>query len=104
VSAPAPRAAPGARPLRVLVAGAGHMGRLHAGKVAAAAPELELVGVSDRHPERAEALARALGGVRAVRDPLALAEQADAAIVAVSTVAHAEVAAALLDAGVAVLV
>ena len=104
MSAPARRAARDARPLRVLVAGAGHMGRLHAGKVAAAAPELELVGVSDRHPERAEALARELGGVRAVRDPLALAEQADAAIVAVSTVAHAEVAAALLDAGLDVLV
>jgi predicted dehydrogenase len=42
--------------------------------------------------------------VRAASDPLALAAHADAAIVAVPTVAHAAVASALLDAGLDVLV
>lgn len=94
------------RPVRLLVVGAGHMGRLHAAKAARALPgAATLVGVADRHLDRAEALARQLGaGVRAAADPLALAGEADAAIVAVPTVAHAEVAQALLDAGLDVLV
>jgi len=91
--------------LRLLVVGAGHMGRLHAGKVARARPaDLTLAGVADRHLDRAEALARELGGVPAASDPLALARAADAAIVAVPTAAHAAVAGALLDAGLDVLV
>lgn len=81
------------------------MGRLHAGKVAAALPgEVTLAGVTDRHLDRAEALARELGGVPAATDPLALAGAADAAIVAVPTVAHEAVAGPLLDAGLDVLV
>jgi predicted dehydrogenase len=92
-------------PLRLLVVGAGHMGRLHAAKAARALPgEVTLAGVADRHLDRAEALARELGGVRAASDPLALAGSADAAIVAVPTLAHAAVAGALLDAGLDVLV
>jgi predicted dehydrogenase len=91
--------------LRVLVVGAGHMGRLHATKAARALPaQVALAGVADRHLDRAEALARELGGARAASDPLALAGDADAAIVAVPTVAHAAVAGALLDAGLDVLV
>lgn len=93
------------RPLRVLVVGAGHMGRLHAAKVATSLPgQVTLAGVVDRHRDRAEALAAASGGVPAATEALALAGAADAAIVAVSTVAHAEVAGALLDAGLDVLV
>jgi predicted dehydrogenase len=93
------------RRLRLLVVGAGHMGRLHAGKVASALPaDVVLAGIADRHLDRAEALAGELGGVRATRDPLALAGEADAAIVAVPTVAHCAVAGALLDAGLDVLV
>lgn len=93
------------RSLRLLVVGAGHMGRLHAAKVAAALPgQVTLAGVSDRHRDRAAALAADCGSVPAASDPLALAGGADAAIVAVSTVAHAEVAGALLDAGLDVLV
>jgi len=91
--------------LRVLVVGAGHMGRLHAAKAAGALPaEVALAGVADRHLDRAETLARELGGVPAARDPLALAGEADAAIVAVPTVSHGAVAGALLDAGLDVLV
>jgi predicted dehydrogenase len=89
--------------LRLLVIGAGHMGRLHAEKAAALADEVELAGVVDPHPERAEPLVRSYGGTAAT-DPRALAEKADAAIVAVPTVAHARVAGALLDAGLDVLV
>lgn len=91
--------------LRVLVVGAGHMGRLHAQKAAHALPgEVTLAGVADRHRDRAEKLAGELGGVPAACDPLALAAGADAAIVAVPTVAHAAVAGALLAAGLDVLV
>src|SRR5690606_12496783 len=94
------------RPVRLLVVGAGHMGRLHAAKAARALPgAATLIGVADRHLERAEALARQLGGgVRAAAEPRALAGAADAAIVAVPTVAHAAVADALLDAGLDLLV
>lgn len=82
------------------------MGRLHAAKAARALPgAATLIGVADRHLERAEALARQLGGgVRAAAEPRALAGDADAAIVAVPTVAHAAVAHALLDAGLDLLV
>lgn len=100
-----PRVHAAGRPLRVLVVGAGHMGRLHALKVAHALPaDVSLSGVADRHLDRAEALAREHGGVPAASDPRALAAAADAAIVAVPTVAHAAVAGVLLDAGLDVLV
>jgi predicted dehydrogenase len=89
--------------LRLLVVGAGHMGGLHARKAASLSDEVELVGVSDRHPERAAALAGPLGA-RSDADPLALAPHVDAAIVAVPTVEHATVVRALLAAGLDVLV
>ena len=89
--------------LRLLVVGAGHMGGLHARKAASLADEIELVGITDRHPERAAALAAPLGA-RSGADPLALAPQAEAAVVAVPTVAHAAVVQSLLAAGLDVLV
>lgn len=89
--------------LRLLVVGAGHMGGLHARKAASLPDEIELVGVTDRHPERAAALAAPLGA-RSGADPLALASHADAAVVAVPTVAHAAVVQNLLAAGLDVLV
>ncbi len=89
--------------LRLLVVGAGHMGGLHARKIASLPDEFELVGVSDHHLDRATALATPLGA-RAAADPLGLAERADAAVVAVPTVAHASVVRALLAAGLDVLV
>jgi predicted dehydrogenase len=89
--------------LRILVVGAGHMGRLHAGKVAALATEMELAGVADRHPERAEALA-ARFGARAAKDFRELAGSADAAIAAVPTVSHHAVVCELLALGLDVLV
>jgi predicted dehydrogenase len=89
--------------LRVLVVGAGHMGRLHAGKVAALREELELAGVVDRHPERAEAVAQRFGA-RAATDFRELAPGADAAIAAIPTVAHHAVVRELLALGLDVLV
>ncbi len=82
------------------------MGALHAKKVAelaGAGEAVALAGVVDVDGERARCVAEA-AGTRAVapdEDPAALA---DAAIVAVPTVAHARAAARLLDAGLDVLI
>jgi predicted dehydrogenase len=81
------------------------MGRYHARKFAELAHEglCELVGVADVVPERARALAEELGAA-----PLADLEEvvtrATAACVAVSTLAHGDVAARLLEAGLDVLI
>jgi len=95
--------APG--PLRVAVVGAGHMGRLHAQKVALLAQDgadLRLVAVVDVDAERAGTLAREHGAACLDSDA-DLAAHADAAIVAVPTVRHAAVAGPLLEAGLDVL-
>lgn len=92
--------------LRIVVVGAGHMGRLHAEKVAWLRDregEVALAGVVDLHPERAEAACAAAGG-RPATSLAALAGEADAAIVAVPTVAHGAVVRECLRAGLDVLV
>ena len=94
------------KPLRIAVAGAGHMGRLHAAKVVAraeAAGDAALVAVVDVDGARAHELAL-LHGVRAAADLAALAGEVDAAIVAVPTVAHGAVVGAALAQGLDVLV
>jgi predicted dehydrogenase len=94
------------KPLRIAVAGAGHMGRLHAAKVVAraeAAGDAVLVAVVDVDGARAHELAL-LHGVRAAADLAALAGEVDAAIVAVPTVAHGAVVDAALAQGLDVLV
>ena len=94
------------RPVRIAVVGAGHMGRLHAAKIAAHARETGealLVAVADVERARADEVAAA-EGVRAVADYRELFAEVDAAVVAVPTVAHGEVVAAALDAGLDVLV
>lgn len=94
------------RPLRIVVVGAGHMGRHHARKVVELRSEgeaLELAGVVDVAPERARRLGRELSA-RHGAHARALYARADAAIVAVPTVEHFAVAAAALDAGLDVLV
>jgi predicted dehydrogenase len=93
------------KPLRLLVIGAGHMGRLHAAKVAelgSAEGGVALAGVADPHPERAEPLVARWGG-RSATDFRVLLREADAAIVAVPTLAHTRVAEVLLAAGLDVL-
>ena len=90
---------------RVGVVGVGYMGRLHAAKLAQLAEEgdVDFRGVCDLDHARAEEIA-ALHGVAASTRLEDLAAQLDAACVAVPTLAHAEVALALLQAGVDVLV
>ncbi len=91
--------------LRIAVVGAGHMGALHAKKVAELARNGEgvaLAAVVDLDVERARSLAAVQGG-RALVDAAELRGLADAAIVAVPTVSHASVTATLLRAGIDVL-
>ena len=90
------------QPLRVIVVGAGHMGRHHA-RIYANTPGCRLVAVVDKDEGRAFQIASEFGG-DACRSVADFAGDIDAATVAVPTVYHAEVAVPLLDRGVAVLV
>jgi predicted dehydrogenase len=90
------------RPLRLGVFGAGALGYHHV-RLAAASPEVELVGVFDPRPEAARRVADD-HGARLFDSAGELAGEIEAAVVAVPTVAHAEVAGPLLERGVHVLV
>ncbi|HEX8836415.1 MAG TPA: Gfo/Idh/MocA family oxidoreductase [Candidatus Acidoferrum sp.] len=90
------------RKVRVAVVGLGEFGRNHA-RVYRELRGVELVGVYDRSPERAAAVAKefqapVLAGLEE------LPGQADAVSVAVPTAAHAEVGCQLLELGLDVLV
>jgi len=92
--------------LRIAVVGAGHMGALHARKLANLARRgvgVALAGVADVDGARAAALAAQLD-VPAVEDVRALRPRAHAAVVAVPTVAHYAVVTEALKAGLHVLV
>ena len=91
--------------MKVAVVGAGHMGRYHVQKFVELAREglCELVGVCDADGARARALAEQ-HGTRVLDGTPAVAREATAACVAVSTLAHREVAGSLLEAGLHVLV
>jgi predicted dehydrogenase len=78
------------------------MGRCHARKLAALG-ELELVAIADIDRSRAESLAAAVG-CRAVTDYRQIFDLVEAAVVAVPTERHREVAGACLEAGLHVLV
>ena len=86
---------------RAAVVGVGYLGKFHAEKYAAH-PAVELIAVVDQDRARAEAVAAGLG-VDALTDVSALRGRVDCASVAVPTVHHHAVAAALLDAGIDVL-
>jgi predicted dehydrogenase len=90
------------RKVRIAVIGAGYFGSLHAAKFAAT-KGAELAAVVDNQIERAEALA-AQHGALALADHRKLPGLADAAVVAVPTLAHFEVAKDCLEAGLDVLV
>lgn len=90
------------RNIPVGVVGVGHLGSIHA-RVYAGLPGAHLVGVADRDRDRARAVARA-HGCEAFGDVAELAAKIEAASVAVPTEAHREVAEALLEADVDVLV
>lgn len=92
--------------LRIGVIGVGHMGRLHAIKVAERAREegdVRLVGVTDLDPERARQVASELL-TGAAADAETLLRDCDAVIVAAPTLAHCDLCSAALTAGVDVLV
>lgn len=88
--------------LRVAVVGAGQFGRQHM-RVIRQSPQAELAGLLDTDPSRARAAA-AEYDCRVLADLDAVAEYAEAAVVATPTVTHAEVGCALLEAGLDVLV
>ncbi|HKY33362.1 MAG TPA: Gfo/Idh/MocA family oxidoreductase [Candidatus Polarisedimenticolia bacterium] len=91
-----------ASPLRVGVAGVGHLGQHHA-RIYAELPGCRLVGVADVNLDRAREVA-ARHGTEAVPDPSLLAGRVDAVSVAVPTAAHLEVARMFVSTGAAVLV
>jgi predicted dehydrogenase len=88
--------------IRVAVVGTGEFGRNHA-RVYRGLDGAELVGVFDEDQERAAAVA-AEYQTQVLKDFDELRERADAASVAVPTVAHAEVGCRLLEMGLDVLV
>ncbi|HEY3170798.1 MAG TPA: Gfo/Idh/MocA family oxidoreductase [Thermoanaerobaculia bacterium] len=90
------------REVRLAVVGVGHLGRHHA-RVAASLAGVRVVGVYDHHPGRAEEVAREFS-LPILPTLEAVAEQAEAVVVATPTVTHCEIAGFFLDRGLHVLV
>src|SRR5260370_22690227 len=88
--------------IRLAVVGVGEFGRNHV-RVVSQSSRAELVAVVDTNPTRAAEIAAA-NACLSFTDPRELSGKAYAAIVAVPTSAHADVACALLDSGIDVLV
>ena len=88
--------------LRVGVLGVGSLGFHHA-RILREVPGATMAGVFDASPQRTAAVAEELG-VRGFRSQDELLENVDAAVIAVPTTNHAEVALAALDAGVHLLI
>lgn len=89
--------------LRLGVVGVGALGSQHA-RVASSLEGARLTAVFDRHAERAEAVAAKHPGVAVAASLDEFVGSVDAAIVAVPTSSHLDVAAALIDASRHVLV
>jgi predicted dehydrogenase len=88
--------------LRMGVVGTGAMGRNHV-RILSSLPGVELVGVHDPDPQAAEGVARE-HGARVFERLDDLAGGIEAAVVAVPTVAHADIGCALLGRGIHLLV
>jgi predicted dehydrogenase len=88
--------------LRVAVIGVGHLGQHHA-RLLAEMPGVELVGVVDTRPGRAEEVA-ARHGTKAFAEAADVAGLVDAVCVAVPTESHVAVALPFIERQVAVLV
>lgn len=88
--------------IRVGVIGVGDFGRNHV-RVYHELPDAELIGIHDADPERARQIAAEFD-TQVFSDVAQLAEQIDAASVAVPTKLHAQIGAQLLESGVDVLV
>jgi predicted dehydrogenase len=89
-------------PTRVGVLGVGSLGFHHA-RILREVPGAVMAGVFDDNPERLATVAQELG-VRAFRSRDELLENVDAAVVAVPTTVHSEVALPAIDAGVHLLI
>jgi predicted dehydrogenase len=87
--------------VRTAVIGVGHLGRHHA-RILSDLEGVELVGVVDVNPQRAQEIAE-IHRTKALA-PGDLAGAVDAVVVATPTASHAEVARPLLERGIAVLV
>ncbi len=87
---------------RVGVLGVGSLGFHHA-RILREVPGAEMAGVFDDNPARLETVASELG-VRAFRSREELLENVDAAVIAVPTTVHTEVALPAIDAGVHLLI
>jgi len=90
------------RVIRLAVVGVGHLGRHHA-RVAASLPGIQLAGIHDHNEDRAGEVAREFG-LPVLSSLAAVAEAADAAVVATPTASHLEISAYLLERGLDVLV
>ncbi|MEE9294825.1 MAG: Gfo/Idh/MocA family oxidoreductase [Phycisphaerae bacterium] len=90
------------RLLRTAVIGVGHMGRHHA-RIYRDLPDVELVGICDLDPKRAEDTARQVGAP-ALTDAADLLGKVDAVTIAVPTVRHPEVSRPFIQSGVATLI
>ncbi|HEY0783464.1 MAG TPA: Gfo/Idh/MocA family oxidoreductase, partial [Thermoanaerobaculia bacterium] len=88
--------------LRIGVAGTGAMGRNHV-RILSSLPGARLVGIFDPREEAAQAVA-AEHGARVFSSVEALADEVEAVVLAVPTVAHAEMGCALLERGLHVLI
>ena len=88
--------------LRIAVIGVGHLGQHHA-RLLASLDEVELVGIVDTKPGRAEQVA-AKCGTRAWPTAGDLLGRIDAVTIAVPTVSHLDVALPFLERGVSALV
>lgn len=88
--------------MRLAVVGAGEFGKNHV-RVVRQSERAELVAVVDANADRAAEVAAA-NGCAGLSDLREIAGKVDAAIVAVPTLAHAEVGCSLLEAGIDVLV
>ena len=87
---------------RVAVVGVGHLGQHHA-RLLAGMPDVELVGIADTDPRRAETIAETYKA-RVWPSATSLLGHVDAVVVATPTISHVDVASTFVDAGVAVLV
>ncbi len=90
-------------PLRLCLIGAGHMGRIHAQKLAGM-KDVTLTCVIDTDPAQATETARTHGAIGATHYTQALEDGLQAAVIASPTETHHEVARALLEKGVHVFI
>jgi len=88
--------------LRIAVVGVGHLGQHHA-RLLASLDDVELVGVVDTKPGRADEVASKYGG-RPFTDASAVLDLVDAVTIAVPTESHVAVALPFIERGVATLV